>query len=691
MQRPIRFPPVRPAYYPMRGGLDLVTPAIQIDPGKVFDSQNYEPLTVGGYKRLAGHERLDGRPAPSAASYWLISATITGALAVGNTVTGGTSAATGKVLAIDGTTIVLGRVSGTFASGEALNVGGTPRATTTSLATENAASAPATHVVYRLLAANDRRADIQAVPGSGPVRGVYIYQDTYYAFRDNAGGTAGDLYKSTAGGWVQVTFGRELQFTGATAEISAGQTVTGATSGASAVVVRALLRTGTWGASGVGTLVFASVTGAFVNAENIQVGGVTKAVASGADSAITRAPGGRLDIITANFTGSTATERMYGADGVNKAFEFDGTTYVPIRTGMTTDTPSHIAWHLNRLWLSFQASVQFSSVAQPYGWTAVTGAGEIATGEIVTGMVSQSGNAQGASLSITTSERLFILYGSSSSAFQLVPSNDDLGFQEFTQQTVSNGTYGVTARGIQSLVTTLNYGDFNFSALSFLVQPLLEAKREAGLSACAATLKARNQYRLFWSDNTGLIVGLTGEKINGIMPVDYGRPVLCICTKTLTNGREVTIFGSDDGYVFMDNVGTSFDGDTLPAWIRPVFNNLQTPLVRKQYRRAVFEVKTDGYSLVNISYDLGYATPNVAPAAPQADTALLGTGGYWDQFVWNRFIWSAAVITEASISMNGTEKNVSFFFYSNRAEDDPHVVQGVNLLYTPRRLQRSGS
>jgi hypothetical protein len=685
----IKFPPTQATYYQLKGGLDLVTPPIAIDPGRCFDAQNYEPVTVGGYRRLDGFERFDGRPKPSDASYWLIDVNITGALAVGNTVTGVTSAATGKVLAIGTDELVLGRVSGTFVSGEVLNVGGTPRATTTSAAGENSSQNPSTHADNRLLAADDRRADIAAVPGSGPIRGVFMLADVWYALRDNAGATAGAIYKQTSGGWSLVSLGNEIQFTGAVAQVFQGNTITGASSGATATVARAMLRTGTWTAAGAGTLILTGIVGTFTNGENLQVGGVTKVVASGANTAITRAPGGNLDWVTANFTGSTATRRVYGADGANLAFEFDGTIYAPIRTGMTTDTPRHIAFHKNRLFLSFLGSLQYSAVGEPFTWTAVLGANEISTGDPITALKPQTGNTSGASLAVACADFLFVLYGNTNTDFQLVQSNDDLGFGSYTIQSVGNDSYGLTSRGIQALTTTLNYGDFNFAAVSFLIQPLLEAKRAAGYTSCGTTIKGKNQYRLYFSDNSGIIVGLTGGKVAGLLPVDYGLPVLCISTCSLSTGEEQTMFGSDDGFVYQDNVGTSFDGEVLPAWVRPVFNNLQSPLVRKQFRRAVFEVKSDGFSVVNITYDIGYATPAVSSAAVQQDITLLGDGGYWDQFIWNQFTWDSPVVSEASISIDGIEKNISFFFYSNRAQDDSHTVQGISLLYTPRRLERS--
>jgi len=684
-----RFPDVKPAYYPFKGGLDLVNPAITKDPGTCFDAKNYEPGLSGGYRRINGFERSDGRPAPSAASYWLITANITGTIAVGNTVTGATSAATGKVLAVSGSTLVLGRVTGTFQSAENLQVAAVTQAVSTSTASENSAADMANHVAWRLLAADDRRADITTVPGSGDIRGVFVFGDVVYAFRDNVGGTAGNLYKQTAGGWSQVTFGREITFNTGSGEISEGQTVTGATSGASAVARRILLRTGTWGGAGVGSIVFATVTGTFQNGENLQVGGVTKAVATSADTAITRAAGGRVESVLANYSGSAATKRVYGADGVNLAFEFDGTYYVPIRTGMTTDTPSHVETHKNFLWLTFGASLQKSGVNQPFSWTVVTGAAEFAMGDTITGVKSVKGSDGGGAMLVSVTSTYSVLYGSSTSDFNLVPSGSDLGFDANTIQSVGNDVFGLTAQGIQSLVSTQAYGSFNYAAVSTLVQPYLSTR--AGLQTASVSLKAKNQYRLFFSDNSVLVVGLTGGKISGSLTLDYGKQVKCICNARLANGTEVTYFGSTDGYVYKDNVGTSFDGSAIEAWIRPVFNNLQSPMVRKTFLRAVFEVESEGYSRVNATYDLGYGSPDVSAAATQDDQTILGAGGYWDQFDWDDFTWDAPLVANAYLSIDGTENNISFLFYSSRNQDDPHTVQGVNLQYVLRRLTRGGA
>ena len=118
----------------LRGGLNLIVPAIAMKPGNCIAAQNYEPQ-VRGYSRVDGYERFDGRPQPHKASYSLLNFR-NGSVAVtaGQTVTGATSGATGVALyagtlsagSYGGGTatghLVLFRMSGTFQDGENLQV-----------------------------------------------------------------------------------------------------------------------------------------------------------------------------------------------------------------------------------------------------------------------------------------------------------------------------------------------------------------------------------------------------------------------------------------------------------------------------------------------------------------------------------------------------------------------------------------
>lgn len=715
MKRP-RFPKVDSKYTALGGGLDLLTPAITMPPGKAISSQNYEPVIGGGYGRIKGNERFDGRPLPSSSRYWIADVALTGALAVGNVITGLTSGATATVLYIipatpstaipagvpsltsmmapwmggasvtGRTLIVLGNLIGTYTVNESISNGVTI-GTIGDVSVESAASA-SDNADYANLAADLQRLNIGPVPGSGPIRGIKMYRNVWYAFRDNLAATAGDMYKATVGGWVKVNFGSQIQFTAAVGQIFpySGTVITGLTSGATARVVTPMLRTGSWTVAGAGTLIVSNITGTWQSGEAIQVSGVTKATSASVATAIARLPGGMVEMVNANFTGSTDTKRMYGADGVNLAFEFDGTNYIPIRTGMVADTPKHIVFYKNYLSLSFRGSVQFSGIGNPYAWTAILGAGEIATGEPVTGFAVQSGSNAGASLAIFSEDgQTFILYGSSLATFQLQPSVSDIGAFAYTAQGIGNDTMMLTRRGIQRLKTTLNYGDFEYASVSHLVQPLLTAKR--GLQTASTSLKTKNQYRVYFSDGTALAVGLTGDKISGIMPLDYGIPVRCICTDEDETGAEVTMFGSDDGYVYRESSGTSFDGEPIVSALRLPFNHLGAPQVRKSFRSAVLELVCEGFSNLTVAYDLGYGSLDVAQGVANFDKPVQQSGGYWDQFIWDEFTWDEQAIGNPRISLDGVEKNISLLFYSSRDQDNAHTLQGYTVNYTPTRLE----
>lgn len=690
------MPQVKQEYFPLGGGLDQLTPAIALKPGLCIDAQNYEPEISGGYRRIDGYEAFDGRPSPTSASYWLMN-TAGNFLFTGSTITGQTSGATAIILdsiqnGIGPIINVLGRLTGTFILNETILVSAVPQASVSSVATKNSATYPVDDATYSLEAANDLRLDIGAVPGSGPIRGVWVYNDVVYAFRDNSAGTAGLMYKSTVAGWVLFNFGTEIQFSstmGGAAAITAGQTIgnLGAAPTKTANVIAVLTRSGTWGTDAVGSMIIQPVTGSFSNTDPIFVGATQKAVATTAATAITRLPGGKLDFSNYNFTSSSSGTKFYGADGVNLAFEFDGTNYIPIRTGMAVDTPTHVIGHRNFLFLSFQGSVQLSGIANPYAWTAVLGAAEIACGFPVTGFVPQGGTSSGSSLAIFTKAKVFILYGSDNSTFTLIPSNHDIGYSAFTMQLVSNNTYGLTARGIQCLVTTLTYGDFDFDSIAHAVTPYVNQRM--GMETCSTTSHVKNQYRLYYSDGTCLATGLTGDTVNGTMPLNYGIPVRCIVTATLSTGSEVTYFGSDDGFVYQDSIGTSFNGKAIEAWIRMSFNHSKSPGIRKRYRRAYVEAKSVGYASININYDLGYATPNILAPAMTNNQIMTGGGNFWDQFTWDQFTWDSAFVEEPILALEGTEKNISFLFYSNSAMYKSITIQGVRVSYTPQRLDRS--
>lgn len=101
------------SYFPLQGGEDLLSPPLTVKPGRLLYSLNYECDASGRYRRIAGFERLDGRAAPSDASYTQVCfENGDTAPTVGDTIRGVTSGASGELLA----TVIS---SGAFADGDA--------------------------------------------------------------------------------------------------------------------------------------------------------------------------------------------------------------------------------------------------------------------------------------------------------------------------------------------------------------------------------------------------------------------------------------------------------------------------------------------------------------------------------------------------------------------------------------------
>lgn len=683
------FSQIKTDIIPLFGGLDLVTTPVLVPPGRLISSNNFEPDINGGYRRIPGFERYDGRTSPHDGNYYIAEVTISGIIAIGDIITGVTSAATAKVLlVIDSTHLLVNKVTGTFVS-EPFTISATIRGTISAI-NINSASTNALHAYYKNITADDYRADISTVPGSGRLRGVKYYQGSVYAWRDNAGGTACVMYKASTSGWTAITFGKEIQFTGAVGQIFENDVVTQLVTGATGTVKRALLRTGTWTVSGAGTLVFDTVTGTFDATHAIQVGGVTKVTASSLCTDITLLPGGKFDFDVYNFSGSSGTERLYCADGVNIMGEFDGTRWVPIRTGATPDTPTYVKGHKNQLISAINTDLIVSSIGAPYTYTAITGASDIAVGEVITGIKPQVGDFSAGAMVVTTKNKILVLYGNDTTDFNLVTYAPNNGGRAYTLQNIGFAHF-LDARGVTQMATSRNYGGFQTNVLTNVVQPYIDSK--LGLEIASCIIRSSNQYRVFFNDGTGLICQIVPDPqgttaVGASMPFDYGDVVFNTIDSVIdTTGIERVFGAATNGYVYELNVGTSFDGSVIPSHIMLTFNNSKSPRLRKRYRRSILQFRSGSTATIRVGYDLSYGNGDASYGSSVSSTAY-GAGGFWDSFTWDNFTWDASYAQQITINTVGTGENVSLVVSNKSDQDDPFTIHTCFLHYTQGRLNR---
>jgi len=597
---PLQTPPVKYDLIRLAGGLDQVTPTLSLKPGVARRAANFEASITGGYTRIAGYERFDGRPNPSDALYNILVCNLTGSIAVGDTVVGQSTAATGKVIAVDGNNIVITRETTGFLQSEGIQVGGTPKGTITVV--QGIAADGLTDATYKGLAADNYRADIQAVPGSGSILGVVFYKGTVYAFRNNTGGTAALMYKSTSSGWSLVT---------------------------------------------------------------------TPALA----------PSGRFEFVIANFGGGTANYKVYGCDGKNKAFSFDGTTMTQITTGMAVDTPEHIAFHKQHLFLSFGASLQFSSLGDPFTWSPISGAGELAMNDRITNLLVLPGNQQTGAMGVYTRSDTSVLYGTDATTFSLAPFNTGTGAIEYTAQNMDQA-YVLDDRGVITMGTSLNFGNFVPGSLTMNIRPFIQIRRN--LATASSLNREKGQYRVFFSDRYALYMTINNGQLVGSMPVQFDNPVVCITESESPDGTEFSFFGSDNGFVYRLDAGTSFDGAPIPANFNLTYNSTGSPRVLKRYRKASVEVTGDSYAEFAFGYDLGYRTANIEQQLDSSSANDLRSAA-WDSMFWDNFVWDGSDISPSEIEVTGTAENMAIRISSVSAILKPFTVNTIIVHYTPRR------
>jgi hypothetical protein len=687
----------QPTFFPLTGGLDQETPALTMPPGRVIACLNHE-MASQGVRRTDGYERFDGRPAPSEARFYLIPFT-NGAVAFvpGTQITGQSSG--GKFTVLDVAVVTSGSFGGGNAVGyvpatnligalvgtENLRIGVTTYAKKGGTVEEADRFASAANEALYLAMVEARRTAIGPVPGSGPVRGVLWYDGKLRAWRDNAGATAGVLhYSDELGGWSPQPLHLLFTFTdGGPYEFQVNDLIEGQTSGAQAVLQSIVVNSGDWATSDAAGVMVAYMfgAGAFVAGEQLKVGiNTDNAELVAVPSAITFPPGGRYEFDIFNFYGSVGFERAYGVNGVGPAFEFDGDFVIPISTGMPDDKPFLVQAHKYHLFLGFpKGSLQHSDLGEPRSWTARLGASELGMGHELTSIIPSTSSA----LLVTTETTLAALTGNDSSDWVLQGLSDEAGAKRFTQQRIGNVIY-LDNRGIRSVESTSAYGNFKIGTYTAAINPTLDAKRREGVIPVASCIvKSKDQYLLFFSDGTGVSL-FFGRKKPEPMLFEYPFVVSCIEVREV-DGVERIWVGATDGYVYELNVGTSFDGADIEAFIALPFGHQGDPRSLKRYHKSIIEMVAGPHVELGVLPQFDYGN-DYQPFVQELGTEIEAGDNSWN--LGGNFVWSAPAQSQVEVYLQGVGANMSLLIKSISTLMDSYVLQGVTIMYSVRGRKR---
>lgn len=623
----------------LRGGLDLVTPPVALQPGTAIAAVNYEP-DIGGYRRMRGYERFNGSPSPS-----------------------------------DGA---------------------------------DAADIAA------------RRAAIDAIPGTGPILGVWIYDGAVYAFRDQQGHFC-NMFKSTPTGWSQVRQCVVVHFQSGTAAFLEDETIAGSSSGETGRIARVVLRSGSWaGGDAAGYLVIRGTQSggtpnyAFTDGETI-TSASGSATLTGQNETSLQA--GTFTFSNFNFLGPAKKPRMYFANGENTAMEWDGTTLAPIMTGTDAgplddvgyvevrgggnvklrdsgkvilrfdfDRPTHVASFSNHLFLGFRNGyVVHSGVGEPLDFRTAAGAGSFSFSDEITGLLPAAQTA----FVIFGRNRIEYLTGTDVDTFVRKELNDASGAYAYSVQMLDEPFY-LDDAGLRRMSTTDAFGDWTLGTVTRPIEPLIRAKREAGVRP-AASVKVKNsdQYRLFWDDGTGIITYF-GREYAETMPIKLPITVTCACVGEVStaDGGERIFVGADDGYVYELDKGTSFDGASIPAYVRLVWNTLGAPSQYKKFGRAALEIDAPEDVTLGFAYHVDFSRRSDGSGAQVNHSVSAGSRSDWAIDDYANIDWTVADQGQLETWVDTIGRNLAISVISESSTEASHTLSSMTLNYAPRRAER---
>jgi hypothetical protein len=723
-------PTTQTKYYPFNGGLDVVTPALSVDPGFALAMSNFEPWFNGGYRRVDGYERFDGRAKPSLATVSGAVISSLSGLPFGTSGTasfdgtGSMSGATARFVEgvlVGGTSYVaLTKVGGTFGTGEKV-IAGTSTSTGTFMTVPSIAYAPVGIGASGFNYQNEFLANAQAyyrslinpVPGTGNVLGVWQNGTNIYAVRGTGtAGTPAKMYLASGSGWTTsgLTFVNTMYFTtlGTQGLPANGSIITGAVSAATGTLYSGITHTPT-----SGYLALLNVTGTYGTSEGLKANGTGFGTSASSNTLFTLPPTGFYRWRNFNFFATSASYYTYGVNGKGPAFQIDNTNIVmpilfplsPLTNQPANNVPFLLEVYLNTLFLGLPGGVYQSSVpGQPTQFNGFLGASQFSTGAELAGMYSIAGPA----LALMTAKNSQVLTGNPATVSSL---NQAIAAEKagaiLNASQLLDTVYSLNNLGVTSLSRTQSYGNFVGSTISQLVQPIIAALRQH--FADSTIVRASNQARFYFDDGSVLVMYVPGlgqqnkawSAIESGVTAQFGYanynvPVFNICNSEDATGNEVAYFGASngDGYAYQDRSGTSWDGTQVTSYLRLAFNNVGTPATRKYFRRADIEINSPAQILLQFVADFSYSNTE-SSSGVQGLTAsnipvlnVFGGGGFWDSVYWNQFQWDGQAISSARAALNGTGENVSFLVFHQAIVDQPFILQGLVLHFDPRRLQR---
>lgn len=327
-------------------------------------------------------------------------------------------------------------------------------------------------------------------------------------------------------------------------------------------------------------------------------------------------PNGRYRWVQSNFYAGAASLCLYGVSGTHQAFEWNGTTFGFVSSGM----PRFIAVYKKHLFLGFPGgSLQHSGVGNPYEWSA--GTAEFGMGSEITALQLYKGG-----LIIGTETSIQTIFGASRLDWAHDVFTDQNGVQADTLQDVVGDLFFCHSAKAYSFRAAQEYGKFQTASIS---QRINNSLQNVGIKF-AITSPEKGLFLIQANDRRMFSMLIKPQSFEfGIRQY----PFLACCAATSDSGS--VFVGDNNGFIYQLDRGLTADGANVDALMRTGY---RTPKSGFNYRLhevdAIFSGITSQHTMrVDGDLDEQSSDPSIVDALPG--------GAVFDAASWDGSLWDS--------------------------------------------------
>ena len=337
--------------------------------------------------------------------------------------------------------------------------------------------------------------------------------------------------------------------------------------------------------------------------------------------------------------GGKARSALYNLDGDDKVLFVDGVNYPAIYntsgntlTAVTGSTDvlgaEHVAVFKDTAFYAKDNNVFFTAPFTVDNFSAADGAGSLNVASDVTGLAVFRDQ-----LIIFTTDSIKRLTGNTTSDFQVSPITDRIGcVSGDTIQEVGGDIMYLAPDGIRLLSATDRIGDFGLDIASDPIAKDASTFLGSTSNFTSVILREKAQYRIFAyieSEQNEVAKGLIATKFvaQGASGISWSTTFgikAYIADSRYSGTAETIAFANGDGYIYIMDTGSSFDGANIDAIYESPFMPISDPQLRKSfYKMTLYAEPTGPMNIgLNVKYDFdtGTNTGVIQPATQRIES-----------------------------------------------------------------------